>query len=133
MLAPPLLAWEAHPDCRPAPIGTPCDVDGTAAVEATQNVYADLCFIGVTGDTPGGGAFTARDAQDAAMKRALAARAAEAYTLASPEKIGTASPYRVLPWRHITGMDTDVDPTREVVEQVSALDVELVHAAGANS
>ena len=62
--------------------------------------------------------------------RALAARAAETYVLASSEKIGTASPYRVLPWGQITGVITDADPTDEVIKQLSALDVEILHADG---
>lgn len=101
---------------------------GAAAVEAAQNVSADLCFIGVTGVHPEAG-LTTGDAEDAAMKRALAARAADTYVLASSEKIGTASPYRVLPWGQISGVITDADPTGDVMKQVSALDVEIVHAA----
>ncbi|MEU6136906.1 DeoR family transcriptional regulator [Nocardioides sp. NPDC047086] len=100
---------------------------GAAAVEAAQNVSADLCLIGVTGVHPEAG-LTTGDAEDAAMKRALAARAAETYVLASSEKIGTASPYRVLPWGQITGIITDADPSDEVIKQLSALDVEILHA-----
>ena len=103
---------------------------GAAAVEAAQNVSADLCLIGVTGVHPEAG-LTTGDAEDAAMKRALAARAAETYVLASSEKIGTASPYRVLPWGQITGIITDADPADDVIKQLSALDVEILHAGGA--
>jgi DeoR/GlpR family transcriptional regulator of sugar metabolism len=103
---------------------------GAAAVEAAQNVSADLCLIGVTGVHPEAG-LTTGDAEDAAMKRALAARAAETYVLASSEKIGTASPYRVLPWGQVTGIITDADPTDDVIKQLSALDVEILHAGGA--
>ena len=42
------------------------------------------------------------------MKRALAARAADTYVLASDEKIGAASRYRVLPLDAITGIITDM-------------------------
>ncbi|MER6939713.1 DeoR/GlpR family DNA-binding transcription regulator [Nocardioides sp. NPDC127514] len=100
---------------------------GAAAVEAAQNVSADLCLIGVTGVHPEAG-LTTGDAEDAAMKRALAARAAETYVLASSEKIGTASPYRVLPWGQVTGIITDAAPTDGVIKQLSALDVEILHA-----
>ncbi|WP_406031362.1 DeoR/GlpR family DNA-binding transcription regulator [Nocardioides sp. NBC_00163] len=103
---------------------------GAAAVEAAQNVSADLCLIGVTGVHPEAG-LTTGDAEDAAMKRALAARAAETYVLASSEKIGTASPYRVLPWDQVTGIITDADQTDDVIKQLSALDVEILHAGGA--
>ncbi|TDT98707.1 DeoR family transcriptional regulator [Streptomyces sp. 846.5] len=97
---------------------------GAAAVEAAQNVSADLCLLGVTGVHPEAG-LTTGDAEEAAMKRALAARAADTYILASSEKIGTASRYRVLPWEQISGLITDADPDDPVVEQLSALGVNI--------
>ncbi|MFE7223855.1 DeoR/GlpR family DNA-binding transcription regulator [Nocardioides sp. NPDC057577] len=103
---------------------------GAAAVEAAQNVSADLCLIGVTGVHPEAG-LTTGDVEDAAMKRALASRAAETYVLASSEKIGAASPYRVLPWGQITGIITDANPTDDMIKQLSALEVEILHAGGA--
>ncbi|MFJ9554246.1 DeoR/GlpR family DNA-binding transcription regulator [Nocardiopsis sp. NPDC101807] len=98
---------------------------GAAAVEATQNVSADLCLLGVTGVHPEAGLTTA-DAEEAAMKRALAARAADTYVLASSEKIGTASRFRVLPWEKVGGLVTDADPRDAVVEQLRALGVEIL-------
>jgi DeoR/GlpR family transcriptional regulator of sugar metabolism len=101
---------------------------GAAAVEAAQNVSAELCLLGVTGVHPEAGLTTA-DADEAAMKRALAARAADTYILASREKIGTASPYRVLPWEKVTGLITDADPHDPVVGQLGALGVQFLAAA----
>ncbi|MFE2053561.1 DeoR/GlpR family DNA-binding transcription regulator [Streptomyces sp. NPDC059459] len=101
---------------------------GAAAVEAAQNVSAELCLLGVTGVHPEAG-LTTGDADEAAMKRALAARAADTYILASREKIGTASPYRVLPWEKITALITDADPRDPVVEQLGTLGVQLLAAA----
>ncbi|CAN3984207.1 DeoR/GlpR family DNA-binding transcription regulator [Kitasatospora purpeofusca] len=100
---------------------------GAAAVEAAQQVSADLCLLGVTGVHPEAGLTTA-DAEEAAMKRALAARAADTYILASSEKIGTASRYRVLPWEKVSGLITDADPRDAVVEQLKALGVEVLPA-----
>ncbi|MHA4774627.1 DeoR/GlpR family DNA-binding transcription regulator [Streptomyces sp. MSC1_001] len=100
---------------------------GAAAVEAAQNVSADLCLLGVTGVHPEIG-LTTGDAEEAAMKRALSARAAETYVLASSEKIGTASRYRVLPWEEVSGLITDADPHDAVVESVRALGVEILPA-----
>jgi DeoR/GlpR family transcriptional regulator of sugar metabolism len=100
---------------------------GAAAVEAAQNVSADLCLLGVTGVHPEAG-LTTGDAEEAAMKRALSARAADTYILASCEKIGTASPYRVLPWEKITGLITDADPHDTVIEQLKTLGVEVLVA-----
>ncbi|MEU9297003.1 DeoR/GlpR family DNA-binding transcription regulator [Streptomyces sp. NPDC048266] len=100
---------------------------GAAAVEAAQNVSADLCLLGVTGVHPEIG-LTTGDAEEAAMKRALSARAAETFVLASSEKIGTASRYRVLPWEKVSGVITDADPHDTVVESVKALGVEILAA-----
>ncbi|MFC8953865.1 MULTISPECIES: DeoR/GlpR family DNA-binding transcription regulator [unclassified Streptomyces] len=100
---------------------------GAAAVEAAQNVSADLCLLGVTGVHPEIG-LTTGDAEEAAMKRALSARAAETFVLASSEKIGTASRYRVLPWEKVSGVITDADPHDAVVESVKALGVEILAA-----
>jgi hypothetical protein len=100
---------------------------GAAAVEAAQNISADFCLLGVTGVHPEAG-LTTGDAEEAAMKRALAARAADTYILASSEKIGTASRFRVLPWEEISGLITDADPRDPVVEQLKALGVEVLTA-----
>ncbi|GAA1673305.1 DeoR/GlpR family DNA-binding transcription regulator [Glycomyces endophyticus] len=100
---------------------------GAAAVEAAQQVSADLCLIGVTGVHPEAG-LTTGDAEEAAMKRALAARAAETYVLASSEKIGTASRYRVLDWGQVAGLVTDADPRDPVVKRLKALGLDLLAA-----
>ncbi|MBP0451053.1 MULTISPECIES: DeoR/GlpR family DNA-binding transcription regulator [unclassified Kitasatospora] len=100
---------------------------GAAAVEAAQNVSADLCLLGVTGVHPEAGLTTA-DAEEAAMKRALSARAADTYILASSEKIGTASRFRVLPWEKVSGLITDADPQDAVVRQIGAHGVEILAA-----
>ncbi|MFB6836828.1 DeoR/GlpR family DNA-binding transcription regulator [Streptomyces sp. NPDC056361] len=100
---------------------------GAAAVEAAQNVSADLCLLGVTGVHPEAG-LTTGDGEEAAMKRALSARAAETYILASSEKIGTASRFRVLPWEGVSGLITDADPRDPVVVRLKALGVEILTA-----
>ncbi|MER6504178.1 DeoR/GlpR family DNA-binding transcription regulator [Streptomyces sp. NPDC001455] len=100
---------------------------GATAVEATQNISADLCLLGVTGVHPEAG-LTTGDTEEAAMKRALAARAADTYILASSEKIGTASRFRVLPWEETSGLITDADPRHAVVRQLTARGVEVLTA-----
>ncbi|MGW0551841.1 DeoR/GlpR family DNA-binding transcription regulator [Streptomyces altiplanensis] len=100
---------------------------GAAAVEAAQNVSADLCLLGVTGVHPEAG-LTTGDAEEAAMKRALSARAADTCILASSEKIGTASQFRVLPWEKVSGLITDADPHDTVIGQLKALGVEVIAA-----
>ncbi|MFD0565816.1 DeoR/GlpR family DNA-binding transcription regulator [Kitasatospora saccharophila] len=100
---------------------------GAAAVEAAQNVSADLCLLGVTGVHPEAG-LTTGDADEAAMKRALSARAAETWILASAEKIGAASPFRVLPWDRVAGLITDADPAHPALERLTAAGVTVRQA-----
>lgn len=87
---------------------------GAAAVEAANRVSADVFFLGVTGIHPQAG-LTTGDADEAAMKRTLASRAAETYVLGSAEKIGTASRYEVLPLDAVTAVITDVAPEDAIV------------------
>lgn len=97
---------------------------GAAAIEAAQRISADLFLLGVTGVHPDAG-LTTGDPDEAAMKRALACRAAETYVLGSAEKIGTASPFTVLDFAEVSGVITDADPAtdtmRLLAEQVRLL------------
>lgn len=79
---------------------------GAAAAEAAERVRADVFLLGVTGVHAEAGLTTA-DADEAAMKRLLAKRAADTYVLASVEKIGAASPFEVLPLSAVAGVITD--------------------------
>ncbi|TDR79953.1 DeoR/GlpR family DNA-binding transcription regulator [Paludibacterium purpuratum] len=67
---------------------------GSAALDALAPIRADLFFMGVTGVHPSAGLSTG-DLEEAYMKRALAAHAAETIVLASTEKLHTASRYRI--------------------------------------
>ena len=69
---------------------------GADVVDAASRLRADLFFLGVTGVHPDAGLSTG-DAEEAAVKRALHARAAETVVLASPEKLLAASPFVVAP------------------------------------
>lgn len=101
---------------------------GAATVEAARTVSADLFLLGVTGVHPDEG-LTTGDAEEAAMKRALAARAADTYVLASAEKIGAASRYRVLGVPEVAGIVTDVPADNPVVERLRAEGVTVLDAA----
>lgn len=79
---------------------------GAAAAEAAAAVSADVFLLGVTGVHPEHG-LTTGDPDEAAMKRLLAARAADTYVLASVEKIGAVSRHRVLPLAEVAGVVTD--------------------------
>jgi DeoR/GlpR family transcriptional regulator of sugar metabolism len=98
---------------------------GAAAVEAAQAVTADLFLLGVTGVHHEAG-LTTGDADEAAMKRALARRAADTYVLASAEKIGAASRFSVLGLGEVTGVVTDADPGSPAVRDLTAAGVQLI-------
>jgi DeoR/GlpR family transcriptional regulator of sugar metabolism len=88
---------------------------GAATVEAAQAITADLFLLGVTGVHPEHG-LTTGDPEEAAMKRALAARAADTYVLASAEKLGAVSPYKVLDLHAVSGIVTDAAEGDQVDE-----------------
>ncbi len=101
---------------------------GAAAVEAALGISADLFLLGVTGVRTDSG-LTTGDADEAAMKRALANRAAETYVLASAEKVGAASPYLVLPVREVTGIVTDSPATDPTIIELRDQGVTLLDAS----
>nr|WP_281177968.1 DeoR/GlpR family DNA-binding transcription regulator [Actinospica robiniae] len=99
---------------------------GAAAAEAAAQISAEVFLLGVTGVHPSAGLTTA-DADEAAMKRVLAGRAADTYVLASAEKIGTASRYRVLPLDEVTAIVTDVEDEGDtVLDELVAQGVEII-------
>lgn len=100
---------------------------GAAAGEAAQTVTADLFLLGVTGVHHETG-LTTGDADEAAMKRTLARRAADTYVLASAEKIGAASPFTVLPLSAVSGIITDAAPHDPTIERLRAVNVTVVSA-----
>ncbi|OED09267.1 DeoR/GlpR family DNA-binding transcription regulator [Burkholderia sp. A2] len=65
---------------------------GAAAMEGIARIHADLYFMGVTGVHPVVGLSTG-DFEEAAIKRALAERAAETVVLASQSKLRAASQF----------------------------------------
>ena len=69
---------------------------GATAIEGISRVRADAYFMGVTGVHPTAGLSTG-DAEEASIKRALMAAAAETVVLASSEKLGAASAYVIAP------------------------------------
>lgn len=98
---------------------------GAAAVEAAQSMHADVFLLGVTGVHHEAG-LTTGDPDEAAMKRALAARAADTYVLASSEKIGAASPFTVMPFADVSGIITDAPTDHPVLEEVRRLGIPVI-------
>ncbi|MBM0259527.1 DeoR/GlpR family DNA-binding transcription regulator [Micromonospora sp. 4G55] len=100
---------------------------GAGAVEAAQAVNADVFLLGVTGVHPDAG-LTTGDADEAAMKRALARRAADTYVLASAEKIGAASRFAVLPLTAVAGVITDAPEQDETVSRLHNAGIPVIQA-----
>jgi DeoR/GlpR family transcriptional regulator of sugar metabolism len=100
---------------------------GAAAAEAAQGVAADLFLLGVTGVHDQAG-LTTGDPDEAAMKRTLAARAADTYVLASAEKIGAASPFTVLPLAEVSGIITDAPPDHPVLTRLRTTGTTIIQA-----
>jgi DeoR/GlpR family transcriptional regulator of sugar metabolism len=94
-------------------------------VEAAGRINADLFLLGVTGVHHRAG-LTTGDPDEAAMKRALAGRAAETYVLASAEKIGAASPFEVLPLTAVAGVVTDLPAEHPELVRLCAAGAPLV-------
>jgi DeoR/GlpR family transcriptional regulator of sugar metabolism len=103
---------------------------GAAAAEAAQGISADLFLLGVAGVHPTEG-LTTGDADEAAMKRTLAGRAADTYVLASAEKIGAASPYAVLPLSDVAAVITDTEAGNPVIDQIRSAGTSVILAGGA--
>ena len=98
---------------------------GAEAAEAVARVRADLCFLGVTGVHQDEG-LTTGDADEAAMKRLLARRAAETWVLATAEKVGAASNYVVLPLDEVAGVITDAPAEHPTLGALRLARVEVV-------
>jgi DeoR/GlpR family transcriptional regulator of sugar metabolism len=69
---------------------------GPATAEAFGRLRADLCFLGVTGVQAQAG-LTTGDADEAALKSIMSRSAAEVVVLATPDKLGAASPWTIAP------------------------------------
>lgn len=88
---------------------------GAMAAEAIAGIRADLYFLGVTGIHPENGLSTG-DFEEAQIKRALIARAAETIALASQEKLGAASAFLVAPITAISGIVTEAGVSDAVLQ-----------------
>ena len=93
---------------------------GAHAADAIRRIHADIYFMGVTGVHHEIG-LTTGDFEEAAIKNAMSKSAVETFVLASPEKIGMASPYLVMPCVDASALIT----TSGVSEQALAPFVKL--------
>jgi len=105
------VALQAHPSIEVIVIGGrlfkhSVVTVGAAAVEQIARIRADLYFMGVTGIHPQAGLSTG-DMEEAHIKRALSAAAAETHVLVTAEKVDAASPYLIAPVSEVDGVVVD--------------------------
>ena len=79
---------------------------GPLAMEAVHHLAADAFFLGATGIDATHG-LTTGDLDDAVTKRAIAARCAQTFALASEEKVGAVSRFPVLDLDEVAGVVVD--------------------------
>lgn len=100
---------------------------GASVIEAASRYRADLFFMGVTGVHPVAGLSTG-DAEEADVKRALHARAAETVVLASAEKLLCASAYVIAPMRSLSMLVVPADTRFKVLTTLRSGGVKLQKA-----
>ena len=100
---------------------------GAAVVEAAARLRADLYFMGVTGVHPEAGLSTG-DHEEAAVKRALHACAAETVVLASSEKLGAASAFVVAPLAELSALVVPPGTPAKVLRPLRTAGMQVVVA-----
>jgi DeoR/GlpR family transcriptional regulator of sugar metabolism len=100
---------------------------GAAAMEAIGHIRADVFFMGVTGVHPVAGLSTG-DLEEAYIKRALAARAAETVVLASSEKLNAASAYVIAAAAAANTIVVERETPEALTAPLSALGIAIVRA-----
>jgi DeoR/GlpR family transcriptional regulator of sugar metabolism len=124
--SPPLAAALAdHPRVEVIVLGGRLDKHsavtlGEATLEALGMVRPDLYLLGVCSLHPEIGVST-RNLEEAYLKRAMIACAAETVALASPEKLNTAAPYVVGPLTELSEILTDRAVPDDVLAPYRAL------------
>lgn len=100
---------------------------GAAAIEAIRRVHADTYFMGVTGVSAKVG-LTTGDLEEAHVKAALMAQAAETWVLTSAEKLNAASAYVIAPCRSATGLIVERSASAKDLAALKKLGLGIVRA-----
>lgn len=101
---------------------------GAAAVDAISRIRADTYFMGVTGIHPTAGLSTG-DLEEAHIKRALMASAAETHVLVTAEKVNAASPYVICALSEIDGVIVERSVPRQAKAAYARLGLTVVTAS----
>lgn len=100
---------------------------GASTAQAISAIRADTYFMGVSGVHPQAGLSTG-DMEEASVKRALFANAAETVVLASSEKLGVASAYVVAPLSAAITLVVAHDVKKATLQPYRRLGVQLLKA-----
>jgi DeoR/GlpR family transcriptional regulator of sugar metabolism len=100
---------------------------GAAAIEALSHIRADLYFMGVTGVHPEAGLSTG-DLEEAYIKRAFIARAAETVVLASAEKLNAASSFMIAEATAAHTIVVEKETAEQLTAPFEALGIAVVRA-----
>ena len=108
---PAAIALQGHPGVETIVIGgwfykNSLVTLGAAAIDTFRKIRADLCMLGVCSLHPELGIST-QNLEEAYVKQAMIASAAEVVALVSPEKLGTAAPYIIAPPGELTYLVTE--------------------------
>ena len=96
-------------------------------MEAIRQVRADLYFMGVCSVHPEAGLSTG-DFEEACVKRALSAAAAETIVLASPEKLDTASPYQIAALSQVDAIIVQRDVPASLTAPYTRMGIDVIAA-----
>jgi DeoR/GlpR family transcriptional regulator of sugar metabolism len=100
---------------------------GAAAMDAISRIRADVYFMGVTGIHPEAGLSTG-DMEEAHIKRALSAAAAETHVLVTAEKVNAASPYVIAALTDIDGVIVESRVPKQVLAAYKKMGLSVVRA-----
>lgn len=98
---------------------------GAETLAGMARINADLFFMGVTGVHPRAG-FTTGDYEEAGIKRALTAVAAETVVMASREKLNAASAFAIGELSLASTLIVDGEPDAALRQQLVQSGVEIV-------
>jgi DeoR/GlpR family transcriptional regulator of sugar metabolism len=100
---------------------------GAAAVDAISRIRADTYFMGVTGIHVEAGLSTG-DLEEAHIKRALSAAAAETHVLVTAEKVNAASPFVIAALTDVDGVVVESSVSKQAIAAYKKLGLSVVRA-----
>ncbi len=100
---------------------------GAETAEAIARLRTDLFFLGATGVQAETGVTTG-DWEEAAIKRAFCRGAAEVVLMLSPEKLGAAAAYQIIPVEDLSVLVVSSETDDSALSQFSSKGVEILRA-----